>query len=276
MAKNSYQTEWNGINLLEIAKDKATLNKNGLPNSLFYKKFYNKLKEKSFNVNDEWKNLKRNTSTMLESIINDVANELNIEAKKLSIISIGCGLGIVELPFIEKGYNITLHEIQSESLDFIKEKVKQRNLNIRTIEGNITDLMIMEKYDIVYLGFIEYTFTQKKEYQKFLSSLYNLLNTNGYLISIESTPDFTKKNLKNYVGDFLRIIGLKRKHPKDAIYWGVLRTLDEKIFFWKKSGFTLKEYGIIDANFLNILYRSKDLNNKIQTNNSIGFLIGKK
>ena len=282
MARNLYQTEWNGIDLLEIAKDKSTLNKQGLPNSNFYKNFYAKLKEKKFDLNDDWLLSKLNNSKWLELIITDLSLDMKKSITDLKILSIGSGMGIVELPLIKSGFDVTLHEVQENSFSFIKEKAKNENIQIKYIVGNMEEIQFNNKFDIIYLGTIEYAIVGNREYKKFLSSIYNLLNNNGYLISHDPNPGQEKLTFKNRVGNLLRILNLKKKHPNDSIYWGVLRTLDEKCEYWNKAGFKIEECGIIDQNFSDkIFYNKGEVQKKLIYNVSnnletFAYLIGTK
>src|SRR5690606_12986703 len=78
------------------------------------------LRDKHFPLNDAWIEQKKDFSQGIVSIL-----ESRI-SKQDKILSVGCGLGIVEIPLIESGYKVDLQECQNISIDYLKINFKDK------------------------------------------------------------------------------------------------------------------------------------------------------
>lgn len=279
MVVNLYQVEWNGVDLLNIAKQPNTLTKHGLPNQNFYEKYYSQLRNTDYALPLEWLKTKGNNSLWLKENLEKIAFLLKKNAKELNILSVGSGLGIVELPLIKEGYNITLHEIQSESLNFIKAQHPNLNIKIGLLDSKE---LFNTKFDVIYLGTVEYAITKQSDYSKFIQDIYYLLDESGIVLSYDPTPSKDKFTTKKFISKLLKKIGIKKKHPSDAVFWGVLRSIPEKIKCWKKFGFEIVEYGVFDKYFTRQICSSsnsadfKKMNSNLYLRDSISYIMVKR
>ena len=60
----------------------------------------------------------------MDFIAQNAKSKFGKDPKDLRVLSVGAGLGVVELPLIESGYRITLHEVQQDSLDYAIERAR--------------------------------------------------------------------------------------------------------------------------------------------------------
>ena len=89
-----YQTKWNNISLLEIAK-KIGKPLNQLAGSDVYREFYHSLKENNWLLDQEWEQEKIKLGELIFSKANPSMND--------SVISLGAGIGICEMSEIRGG-----------------------------------------------------------------------------------------------------------------------------------------------------------------------------
>ena len=115
--------------------------------------------------------------------------------KKLSIIDIGCGGGIVcealAKLLIQNDYDFEIYGIDHgyESIEIAKNHAQESNLNIHYIHASLNELELKKTFDIVIsLEVIEHT----ENYIQFLCDLSDRLNIDGLLFL--STINKTKKS----------------------------------------------------------------------------------
>ena len=96
-----YQNNWHGIKFSSFGKN----NLKNIADINFYNKFYNKffLKFKYFDdLSNDWLNYKSEVAKIIQKQFGD----------KNNILSIGCGIGIVEKYIVENNQNINLTVIE--------------------------------------------------------------------------------------------------------------------------------------------------------------------
>ena len=155
-----YQDSWNSISLHEIA---AAIGRDvkELAAEHFYEAFYRKMRSANFAFDPAWLAVKSRTTEWLQKlcILSDVYPGHG------KVISLGAGLGIVELPLIEQGYDIELQECQDQSLEYIKRQ------GATFTEWIISDFDALPagRYDAVYVGSLSYAL-DFSHYQRFFRS----------------------------------------------------------------------------------------------------------
>lgn len=91
-----------------------------------------------------------------------------------SILDLGCGIGSFTKYVADKGYDVDGVDFSKNMIEIAKNKVTNANF----FEMDISDLKLTKKYDgIIAINSIIHI--EKKEIQKILSSIKNLMNDNG-------------------------------------------------------------------------------------------------
>ncbi len=242
---NLYQSEWNGINLLEIARLQNTLT-GGIPNQLFYAEYYKRLT--GVELPESWKRSKAATSVALEKWLNEICVKRGISKDQLTVCSIGAGLGTVELPLIKKGYSITLHEVQEHSLEAAQIEASRLGISkLETFSGELSGGG-GRQFDVLYLGTCEYCFLKEADYLSFLASLKGLLKKNGVLIAWDFMP-----SIKSYFTSFIHQL-LKNRNKE--ILWGYARSSRVRARAWVESGLKIERVQYWDASWQKLLAES--------------------
>tara|TARA_B100001093_G_scaffold505962_1_gene564134 strand:- start:1127 stop:1840 length:714 start_codon:yes stop_codon:yes gene_type:complete len=217
--KKLYQFEWHGISLDEIEAFSKSL-----PSESFYNKFYDKLFEKynSFEELDEhWLEYKNEVTVCLNSHLK----------KKINVLSIGSGIGIVEntLTKLNPNLRITAIEPCENASRWIKD-----NPNIAVIDGYFPECLKRKfNFDFVYANNIDYVFNEH-EYRDFLKSLVDY-GVSEFLVISSANYD-TWASLKIFVKEILGAMGIINK-PDNGQFWGYLRSKIEHIEAMQRAGF---------------------------------------
>ena len=112
-----YQDSWHNISLDELAKEYGEDIKQK-SNAEIYEAFYQKFRKNGYNFSKEFHEERILVSGNIQKTIDQLFNE----PKKAEVLSIGSGLGLVEIPLLKKAYKITLQECNEASFDYIKSK----------------------------------------------------------------------------------------------------------------------------------------------------------
>ncbi len=87
-------------------------------------------------------------------------DEMNIR-KGASILDIPCGTGRLAVSLARKGFNVTGVDISKEFITGLTKRVKEENLSIQVIQGNILSLQLTGSFDGAYclgnsFGYFDY------------------------------------------------------------------------------------------------------------------------
>ena len=233
-----YQTEWHGIPFTSFTR--PSMQK--LADSDFYSLFYSAFFKKYKTVNDlapEWINLKESAAAFIGTKIN----------KQQSVLSIGCGLGIIELYLLRKGYsNLDITEVSATPLAWLKPLLPEEQVFI----GHFPRCLPQgKKYDVILLASIEYFFKQK-EMLYMLEECKALLKENGRCILLSWSFDFVKKSLKYRIIYALKcllkatVCRFSRRAPFQ--FWGYIRERSEFLALFRKAGFNQVQDGMLTDN----------------------------
>ena len=214
-----FQSEWHKIkfNSFIICSQKKIADEK-FYNS-FYSEFFNKFN--SFDDLDEsWICYKK-----------DIAKQILKQSdSKMNILSIGCGIGIVEKYLIEQRQNINITAIEPSA------NTSQWIADIPRISlyyGYFPDVLKSNvKFDLAYANCIDYVF-EDKQYLEFLKSIVNYGIKEFLTISVSYYKPSFKLYLKESVKDILGLFGLYQRGQ----FWGYLRTIEEQINIMKEAGF---------------------------------------
>jgi SAM-dependent methyltransferase len=222
-----FQSNWNGVDLEAIAMLPGTLEA-GAPGPRFYAEYYRRLAAAGGAGGTDWERDKLANSEALRGWLDQLARQLGRDAAQLNVISVGAGLGVVEQPLLLQGYNITLHEIQEESLDQARRRFAVARHELRTAVGPLAE--ITERFDVAYLGTCEYCLTSDKAHEEFLQSVRDVLVPGGSIIAMDVAPSW-----RMVTHDLLDRVGLHR-----GILWGEARSARRRDAAMTRAGFQVK------------------------------------
>ena len=221
-----YQRSWNGVDLIQIARDPTRLD-HGIPNAAFYAEYYRQLRAVIKDLPSHWLDVKRKNSELLAAWLEATGRNLGVDPNKLSLLSVGAGLGIIELPLVAMGYRVTLHDVQAESLQHASDRARQAGLEVEVVTGPLD--AIGRRFDVVYVGLVEYCLAEQSEYLRFLSDVRSLVSDRGRLIAADLEP-----SIRTYLA--AATAGYRRGN---GIRWGRLRSGASRSRALMKSGFNV-------------------------------------
>ena len=168
--KPIFVKEWHGIPLNSI----KGFVKNKIPGEEFYSNFYEKFFEAHQTWDDldpDWVDHKINSAKFIGSRLKG--------AKR--VLSIGCGVGIIEKYLLEEGVKgLEIQEVSEEPLRWIRTLFATEAVHI----GGVPDcLSLSGKYDYIFLSVVDYCF-EEEAYVGFLSEIRDLLSSNGRCLVI--------------------------------------------------------------------------------------------
>ena len=230
-----YQFSWLGINFSELNIKKYS---NRQADKNFYYLFYKFLFKKYQNLDKlpkPWLKHKINIAKFLHKI-----SIKKIKKKNINLLSIGCGLGLIENYLSQKNLVITATECQSISTRFLKKEINFLETKKLTQFKN-------KYYDIIFASGIDYVFTNN-EYQKFLINLKKI--DCKYVIF---TDIIIMSKLEIYISYLKSII----KYKYFGQFWGWIRPVNEHLNIFKESGFKIIKFKkmINSENFYAILQK---------------------
>lgn len=216
-----YQNQWHGIPFANFIKCSSK----NIATKELYDKFYYNFFEKFSSFADldvKWVNYKL---SIADKLIAEVKNKTNI-------LSIGCGIGIVEKHLVENIKNINLTAIEpSENVSRWIRNIDRINLYDGYFPGVLnTDIV----FDLAFANGVDYVFNNN-EYETFLKSIINYGIKEFILISASVYKTRTvKETMKEAIKTVLSTVKL---YDRDQ-FWGYQRTVNEQIIMLRKSGFS--------------------------------------
>ena len=231
-----YETVWHGIDLVALAQDQSLLT-GGFPNERFYAEMYQRLKEGGYHFPGSWLESRQRLTFKLRSWIEALAREQSQDPKSLKVLSVGAGLGVVELPLIDAGFDITLHDVVPELFDYARARLKVGAGPLKTLVGGL-EKVLSASFDVVYVGTCEYCYFDPGGYATFLTHLHRLLRRGGRVIAWDWVP-----NWKVYVQDALSCFG---RRPK-GVLWGRLRSPRRRVEAFHKVGLAVRAVEVYDS-----------------------------
>lgn len=189
---------------------------------------YEKMKEDHFQLDPDFIEIRKKTSSWLERLMQD----LNILPQTSQILSIGAGLGLVEIPLINKGYNITLQEHQDQSFFYIKKALPQVQLKFLCTK-DVSDVS-KNMYDFIY-AYGVFCVIDMKYLSSFMKNIYQILKPGGCFAIISGDGA--------YSWDLLKTLFVKHQ----GVLWGWKRPWQLTAWYAKKVGFTLEAHYFLNG-----------------------------
>ncbi len=228
-----YQSEWFGINLASLADDLGHP-RTAVANTHIYAAVYNRLlTEKKYAINPAWIEKKNTLSTWLLGYI----KEKSLEKSKM--LSVGCGLGVVEQPLIAQGFNLDLQECQSVSLDYLKTEYPQEYQKSNLIISEDLIDIPPASYDLVMAITSTYAL-DNSTLSHFLEAISRILKKGATFIFYETALTFS--DIKYYLRKHIT------KRGMEGLLWGWKRSNCRLIQQIQKHGLVQDEAYYFDSN----------------------------
>lgn len=232
-----YQKTWNGIDLADIARDPACLT-SGIPNARFYAEYYRRLKEGGYDIPAYWLESRRGVSKRLGEWLAEFARVRRRDHEQLRVLSVSAGLGLVEVPLLRQGFNITLHEVTGESFEYAQRLAKSEGVGaLRELICPVSRIP-SKSFDVVFVGNCEYCCFDATAYLDFLADIRRIAADDSHVIAWDPAPTW-----KFFLQDILeRAHPNARMHPnaERGVFWGILRTPRERISCFQGQGLAVE------------------------------------
>jgi SAM-dependent methyltransferase len=231
-----YQTEWHGIPFNSF----SILSSVQLADSRFYKSFYGAFFQRYNHLEDldpKWVQLKLQTMQLVKERIQ--------HSKAERILSIGCGLGIIEKALIDDGlYNLEITEVSREPLRWVQPHISPEKVHIGFFPSCLPEKNI---YDFIYLASVEYFFDQS-QLVFFLKDVKSHLSPKGncLLISWSFQSGNCVKSVINASKDIVKYGLEKLKIRHRGQFWGYSRNPQEFYDAMDSAGFIRIVDGILE------------------------------
>lgn len=226
-----YQAKWHGIDICDIAV-KINHNFDDLANSNIYKSLYEQMAlREDFSISDGFVEEKKR----LSSWVFDKLKEKGCQ--KSNILSLGCGLGLVELELFKKGIRVDLQESQEISIEYIKRFHRDMFKDFNFICSQDLNNIGPRKYDVVLAITCSYCL-DIDTIKLFLEDVRRVLKDDGFFIWYDAAFSFSTM-IKNIYWNF-------RNTHHAGIFWGWLRSIPLWIKMAKQQGFSVEGISFFD------------------------------
>ena len=218
----------NSINLKEIEK-------------------FSKIAEEWWNPNGKFKPLHKFNPIRISYIRENIVKSLKIKQKKtplkkIKILDIGCGGGLLSEPMCRLGADVTAIDASKKNISVAKLHSKKNNLKIKYICSSPEKLKIKNKFDVILnMEIVEHV----EDVNFFLKSCSNLLKKNGIMFVAT-----LNKTLKSYVFAIVGAEYILRWLPIGTHEWEKFIKPDELTSVLKKNNLELDQ---IDGMKFNLL-----------------------
>ncbi|MCK4634838.1 MAG: class I SAM-dependent methyltransferase [Candidatus Aenigmarchaeota archaeon] len=163
-----------------------------------------------------------------------------MKSKPRNILILACGTGRFGIPLAKKGFNVTCLDISQEMLNVLKEKKEKEKIEIKIVQGDMTNFSLDEKFDIILCMYNSVYELDEEGLKKILTRVYNHLNEDG--IFIFDVEDFSKRKFQKVWADKEELTWI-RFYEKDNIR--IQRTIYE-VMDKEKMNFKWDSFMIID------------------------------
>ena len=140
---------------------------------------FSSLAEEWWDVNGKFKPLHMFNPVRIEYILDIVCSHFNLDRKKnlplkkLKILDIGCGGGLISEPMCRLGAEVTGIDASEKNIKIASIHAKKNKLNIKYLNKSPEQIGEKENYDIILnLEVVEHV----NDLNLYLSSCFNLLN----------------------------------------------------------------------------------------------------
>ncbi len=221
-----YVSSWLGIDFKTLPIE---LSAKKLADASFYEAFYKNFfsEVSSFNEIEDPEYVPRK-----EILLNHL---IRLTSNKKKILSIGCGLGFLEIELAKKNNSLDITAIDPGCAS---EFLEHSDINV--LKGTFPDVLCKNSrpFDFVYASSIDYAFSNK-EYEDFLKSVIDFGIEEIFLLDLYPPTTSYISKIKILIKELLISLGLYNPGQ----FWGYSRTLKEHMKISRKAGFSVFKAG---------------------------------
>lgn len=116
------------------------------------------------------------------NFIEEIFKDKKINVKK--ILDLGCGTGSHDIILAQRGYSVTGIDKSGHMLKIARQKIKENNLKVKFIQGDVTITSFTEKFDAVISMFAVMSYqVTNKELEAFCKTARKHLKEGGIFIA---------------------------------------------------------------------------------------------
>ena len=232
--RKTYQTAWHGVDFGSITE----MSSQQLPDADFYSRFYECLFQRYGSVDEldpEWISLKSRTGSF-------IVDRVGI-AQAQRILSIGAGLGLIEMALLRAGYiGLELTEVSRAPLRWIQGEISPEKVHTGLFPACLPD---DSTYDFALLSSVEY-FLDDRQLESMLDAVRERLTPGGTCFIVSWSIETPRPLSRLWLGakDFARYLMEVSRIRHRGQFWGYVRRPQELGRSMKNAGFT----GVCDGN----------------------------
>jgi len=209
---------------------------------------FSKIAEEWWNPSGKFKPLHKFNPIRISYIKNNIIKSLKITdkkkpLKKVRILDIGCGGGLLSEPMSRLGAEVTGIDASKKNIEVAKIHAQKNNLKIKYVWGSPDDYKTDTKFDVILnMEIIEHV----EDVNFFLKSCSKLLKKNGIMFVAT-----LNKTLKSYLFAIIGAEYFLRWLPIGTHDWDKFVKPDDLINILKKNNFILNELRGMKFNLIN-------------------------
>lgn len=212
-----FQHAWHGIEFRTI----APLSSSKMADTAFYESFYRRLFATHSRLEDldpRWLALKQRTANYIVQRV--------LDSPSARVLSIGCGLGVIELELLRKGYrNLHVTETSTTALTWLRPHIESANVHL----GFFPDCMPQgARFEFILLSGVDYFFDDK-QLAAFLRAVKEYLAPGGKCVMISfslNTAGLLRRMVQRIWDVAARCLELLHLLNRGQL-WGYTRTPEE-------------------------------------------------
>lgn len=179
-----------------------------------------------------------------QSTIEKTANWIleTAQGRKLNILDLGCGPGLYCEQFAKKGHNITGIDFSEKSIEYAKQQVSEKQLEIKYINQNYLEIDYENQFDLIVMIYTDFGVLLPEEREILLQKIGKALKPNGTFVF----DVLNDKNIEN------KVAAMHNKNWEVSEIDGFWKptpylTFSES-FYYQEEKVALNQYFVIDEN----------------------------
>jgi 2-polyprenyl-6-hydroxyphenyl methylase / 3-demethylubiquinone-9 3-methyltransferase len=209
---------------------------------------FSKLAKDWWNPNGKFKPLHLFNPTRIKFIKEKLISHFNLDTnsstplKKLKILDIGCGGGLLSEPLSRLGAQMTGIDASNTNIEVAKLHSKEMNLNINYVCSSPENLNFNEKFDVILnMEVVEHV----SNVNLFINNCSKLIKKNGIMFVAT-----INKNLRSYIFAILGAEYILRWLPIGTHDWDKFLSPENLEILTKKNNFSIDETVGMEFNLL--------------------------